>query len=72
MDQRVIASTKAGQNRMTHESGIETPPTEEDMKKYLEITLKEIKSKKEDTNNIQCRKKCRLLLVKFDSGVTTL
>jgi hypothetical protein len=57
---------------MTHESGIETPPTEEDMKKYLEITLKEIKSKKEDTNNIQCRKKCRLLLVKFDSGVTTL
>jgi hypothetical protein len=47
MDQRVIASTKAGQNRMTHESGIETPPTEEDMKKYLEITLKEIKSKKE-------------------------
>jgi hypothetical protein len=72
MDQRVIASAKS-RNRMTHESGIETPATGEDMKKYLEITLKEIKSKKEeDTNNIQCRKKCRLLLVKFDSGVTTL
>jgi hypothetical protein len=47
MEQRVIASTKAAQNRMTRESGIETSLTEEDMKQYLEITLKEIKSKKE-------------------------
>jgi hypothetical protein len=47
MEQRAIASTKATQNKMTHESGIETPPNEENVKQYLEITLKEIKRKKE-------------------------
>lgn len=61
MEQRVIASTKAGQNRMIHESGIETS-----------LTLKEIKSKKEDANNIQCRKKFACFGAKFDWGVTTL
>lgn len=52
MEQRVIASTKAAQNRMTHESGIETSLTEEDMKQYLEITLKEIKRKKEKSSEL--------------------
>jgi hypothetical protein len=52
MEQRVIASTKAAQNRMTRESGIETSLTEEDMKQYLEITLKEIKSKKEKSSKV--------------------
>jgi len=61
MEQRVIASTKAAQNRMTDESGIQTSLTEEDVKHYLEITLKEIKSKNKDSNNIQRRKKCSLI-----------
>ena len=47
MEQRVIASTKAAQNRMTDESGIETSLTEEDVKQYMEIMLKEIKNEKE-------------------------
>ena len=72
MEQSVIASTKAAQNRMIDKSGIETSLTEEDMKQYSEITLKEIKSKNEDSNNIQRRKKCCLFLVQFDWGVTTL
>ena len=52
MEQRVIASTKAAQNRMTDESGIQTSLTEEDVKHYLEITLKEIKSKKEKSSEL--------------------
>jgi len=32
MEQRVIASTKAAQNRMIDKSGIETSLTEQDMK----------------------------------------
>ena len=69
IEQRVIVSTKAAQNRMIDKSGIETSLTEEDMKQY---SLKEIKSKNEDSNNIQRRKKCCLFLVQFDWGVTTL
>jgi hypothetical protein len=72
IEQRVIVSTKAAQNRMIDKSGIETSLTEEDMKQYSEITLKEIKSKNEDSNNIQRRKKYCLFLVQFDWGVTTL
>jgi hypothetical protein len=64
IEQRVIVSTKAAQKK--------TSLTEGDMKQYSEITLKEIKSKNEDSNNIQRRKKYCLFLVQFDWGVTTL
>jgi hypothetical protein len=47
-----MASTKAAKDSMIEQSGIETSLTEEDMKQYLEITLKEIKSKMEKGSGV--------------------
>jgi hypothetical protein len=52
IEKRVMASTKAAKDSMIEQSGIETSLTEEDMKQYLEITLKEIKSKMEKGSGV--------------------
>jgi hypothetical protein len=47
IEKTVMASTKAAKDSMIDQSGIASSLSEEDMKHYLEITLKEIKSKNE-------------------------
>jgi hypothetical protein len=47
IERRVIGLTKATKDSIVDESGIQSSLTEEDMKQYLDIVIREIKSEKE-------------------------
>jgi hypothetical protein len=48
IEKKVITMTKEHQDSMTEETGIQSSLTEDDMKQYLEMVLKEVKNKRED------------------------
>jgi hypothetical protein len=48
IEKKVIMMTKEHQDSMTEETGIQSSLTEDDMKQYLEMVLKEVKSKREE------------------------
>jgi hypothetical protein len=52
IQKRVMVSTKAAKDSMLDKSGIETSLSEEDMKEYLNIALKEIQSRKEERSGV--------------------
>lgn len=52
IQRRVIDLTKEHQDRMTEESGIETAISDDEMRRYLQQVLDEIKNSKKDNNNI--------------------
>jgi hypothetical protein len=47
IERRVIGLTKATKDSIVDESGIQSSLTEEDMKRYLDMVIREIKSEKE-------------------------
>ena len=48
IEKKVIKMTKEHQDSMTEETGIQSSLTEDDMKQYLEMVLKEVKTKREE------------------------
>ena len=52
IQKRVIDLTKEHQDRMTEESGIETAISDDEMRRYLQQVLDEIKNSKKDNTNI--------------------
>jgi hypothetical protein len=47
IERRVIAITKQNQDRMVEETGIQSSLTEEDIKKYLEQVIEEVKNRRD-------------------------
>ena len=47
IERKVIGLTKATKDSIVEESGIQSFLTEEDMKRYLDMVIREIKSEKE-------------------------
>ena len=48
----MVDLTKEHQDRMTEESGIETAISDDEMRRYLQQVLDEIKNSKKDNNNV--------------------